>query len=211
MFTGIIEKLATIEARDKTERGIRLRIQYENNTDPVQLGESIAINGVCLTAEQVDKKEFFVSIIHETLNVTTLADLKQGGTVNLERSLKVGDRIGGHFVFGHVDGIGSIIDVRRTSEDHVLSIETPRGYENYLVEKGSVAVDGVSLTVQAVQSNFFTVAIVPYTAEATTLGKKIKGDRLNIEADTLAKYVQKNRSDGSRFSFDLDTLKKLGF
>ena len=211
MFTGIIEKLATIEAKDKTERGVRLRIQYENNADSIQLGESIAINGVCLTAEKVDKKGFFVSVVHETLNVTTLADLKQGSTINLERSLKVGDRIGGHFVFGHVDGISSIIDVRRTLEDHALSLEIPRGCENYLVEKGSVAVDGVSLTIQTVQNNFFTVAIVPHTAKATTLGEKIKGDRLNIEADMLVKYVQKNHSGRSNFSFDLDALKKLGF
>lgn len=211
MFTGIIEKLAVIEAKDKTERGVRLRIQYENNADLVQLGESIAINGVCLTTEKVDKKGFFVSVVHETLNITTLADLKQGSMVNLERSLKMGDRIGGHFVFGHVDGIGSIIDVRRTSEDHALFLEIPRGCENYVVEKGSVAVDGVSLTIQTVQNNFFTVAIVPHTAKATTLGEKIKGDWLNIEADMLAKYVQKDHSGRSNFSFDMDALKKLGF
>jgi len=211
VFTGIIEKLATIEARDKTERGVRLRIQYENDADPVQLGESIAINGVCLTAEEMDKKGFSVSAVHETLNSTTLAELRQGSKANLERSLKVGDRIGGHFVFGHVDGVSTIIDVRRTSEDHVLSVEIPNCCENYLIEKGSVALDGISLTIQAVQNSFFTIAIVPHTANTTTLGEKTKGDRVNIEADMLAKYVQKKCSDRPNFPFDLDSLKKLGF
>ena len=211
MFTGIIEKLATIGTKDETERGIRFRIQYENSADPVQLGESIAINGVCLTAEKVDKKGFAVSVVHETLNITTLTDLKQGNKVNLERSLKVGDRIGGHFVFGHVDAVSSIKDIHRTSEDHVLSIEIPNGCQNYLVEKGSVALDGVSLTIQTVRNDFFTVAIVPHTANTTTFGEKIKGNRLNVEADMLAKYVQKNRSDKPDFPFDLDALKELGF
>ncbi len=211
MFTGIVEKLAAIESRDKIERGVRFRIQYENDADPIQLGESIAINGVCLTVEETGKKEFSISAVHETLNITTLADLQVGSKVNLERSLKAGDRIGGHFVFGHVDGISSIVGVHRTTKDHKFSVEIPSGCESYLVEKGSVALDGISLTIQAVQNNFFTVAIVPHTAHATTLGEKIKGDRVNIEADMLAKYVQKNRSDKLNFPFDLESLKKLGF
>ena len=211
MFTGIVEKVVPVKRIEKNERGLRFQIEYENNSEPLQPGESVAINGVCLTIASTENKKFWVETVHETLNVTALAQLKEGDCVNFERSLKVGGRIGGHFVFGHVDGVADVQKVERAPDSHVLIISIPTGCESLIVEKGSVAIDGVSLTIQKVLADSFTVAVIPYTAQVTTLGAKKAGSSVNVETDMLAKYVLRAHSRDALFPFTAHSLEELGF
>lgn len=211
MFTGIIERIVLIKHIEKSDRGLRFGIEYDNALDPIRLGESVAINGVCLTAASVEKNEFWVEAVQETLKVTTLSQTKLADFVNLERSLKVGDRVGGHFVFGHVDGVADVHKIEHSSDSHVLTIGVPVGCGGYIVEKGSVAIDGVSLTIQQIRTDSFTVAIIPHTAKVTTLGTKRVGGQVNLEADMLAKYALKTRPEGTAFPFTTESLEKFGF
>jgi len=191
MFTGMIERMGKIKQVKPNAKGIQFSIAYRNATDPIGAGESVAVNGVCLTVERSSGMDFTVQAVNETLSRTTLGKMGLGDVPNLERSLKVGDRMGGHFVFGHIDGVGTIEEVTRTAEMFLLSISFPANCEPCAVERGSVAVDGVSLTIQQLGRGSFSVAVVPYTAEVTNLSKKKVDDLVNIEVDMLAKYVQK--------------------
>ncbi len=183
MFTGIVEELGSVEALD----GSRLRLQGAEVLGDVVLGASIAVNGCCLTVVDWDSTAgwFDVDVTQETFDRTQLGDLRPGDRVNLERPVRLSDRLGGHLVQGHVDAVGVIV-----SPAPDLKVKVPEGLHRYLVEKGSVTVDGVSLTVVDPAADGFTVALIPHTMEVTTLGRKGPGDRVNIEVDVMAKYAE---------------------
>jgi riboflavin synthase len=189
MFTGIISDLGEVVARE----GGRFTIRCAYAADGIALGASIACDGACLTAVRVDQagagSTFAVDVSNETLSKTTLDEWRAGRRVNLERALKAGDELGGHIVAGHVDGVGRITDVRADGESRRFSIEVPRELALYIASKGSVAVDGISLTVNEVQENLFGINIIPHTLTHTTLGAKKPGDRVNLEVDVFARYV----------------------
>ena len=180
MFTGLIEELGTLRARD----GARFTFGAELVTEDAEVGDSIAVNGCCLTVVELGPGTWSADVVDETLSRTTLGGLQPGEPVNLERPVRLSDRLGGHVVQGHIDGVGEI--VAGAPELVVRTADT-----RYLVEKGSVAVDGVSLTVADVGDERFRVAIIPHTAAVTTLGRRRPGDRVNLEFDLFAKYVER--------------------
>ncbi len=189
MFTGIIEEVGTIGAVGDRGGYRRLEILAADVLDGTRVGDSIAVDGVCLTVTELKPRSFSVDAVKETLSRTTLADAAVGLRVNLERALQPTSRLGGHFVQGHVDGIGRLLEMTGGPGDVRARIQIPPGQEALLAPKGSVAVQGVSLTVVEVAGDTFTVALVPHTLEATNLRLKQPGDPLNIETDVLAKYV----------------------
>lgn len=182
MFTGIVEELGAVAERD----GRRLRIRAHGVLDDVGLGDSIAINGCCLTVVSWDDDGFDADVTQETIDRTSLGSLAIGDPVNLERPVRLQDRLGGHLVQGHVDGVGTIVSAAPD-----LEVEVDPALMRYVVEKGSVTVDGISLTVVEPKESSFTVAVIPHTAAITTLGVKGPGDRVNIEVDVMAKYAEK--------------------
>ena len=181
MFTGIVEELGTVERRD----GARLRIRASGVLDDVEVGASIAVNGTCLTVIAWGDGWWEADVVDETFDRTSLGVLKAGDPVNLERPIRADGRFGGHIVQGHVDGVGTIVV---PAPD--LRVTAPVALLRYIVEKGSITVDGTSLTVAAVHPDGFSVAIIPHTAEMTTLGHKGTGDPVNLEVDVIAKYVE---------------------
>jgi riboflavin synthase len=188
MFTGLIEALGRVERIDRTATGIRLKLSAALD-DEVTLGESVAVNGVCLTVTGTDRASFQFDVSPETARVTTLGTLASGAAVNLERSLRAGARIGGHFVQGHVDGVGAIEAIREEGESYRVTVSLPSGLEPYVVHKGSIAVDGISLTVAALHGHQFDVQIIPFTWRHTNLRNVGRGHAVNIECDILGKYV----------------------
>jgi len=191
VFTGIVEGVGEVVGLERRGEVLRLRISVPVALTGIGVGDSISVSGICLTVTEIEEGRVLVEVSRETMLCSTLGDLKVGDRVNLERALEVGGRFGGHFVTGHVDGTGEVLEVRRGPETMKLRIRAPEGVVRYLVEKGSVAVDGVSLTVNAVRGDEFEVMIIPYTAQRTTLSHLKGGDRVNLEADILAKYVEK--------------------
>jgi riboflavin synthase len=189
MFTGIVETLGRVR-RIEPVRGAA-RIEIACGLRALAIGESIAVNGACMTVVMKGRGRFAVEVSPESLRRTALGALRPGSPVNLERSLTLSDRLGGHLVQGHVDGVGRVAAVRPEANAWIYTFEAPPAVARYLVEKGSVAVDGVSLTVAASRGRRFDVAVIPHTARHTTLGERKPGDPVNLEADVLAKYVQK--------------------
>jgi riboflavin synthase len=191
MFTGIVEELGTVEALEDQGDAVRLTVRGPFVTVDARLGDSIAVNGCCLTVAQRDGETFTADVMRETLDKTSLGALVPGGRVNLERAVTPQTRLGGHLVQGHVDGTGRITD--RTPSEHweVVEVEVPAPLSRYLVDKGSITVDGVSLTVVAAGDDRFTVSLIPETLARTTLGLKQTGDPVNLEVDVLAKYVER--------------------
>jgi riboflavin synthase len=189
MFTGIIEATARVERVEPKGGGSRLVLATARPLPKLALGESIAVAGACLTVTNVRDRRFTVEASPETLRRTTLGGLRPGDRVNLERSLRVGDRFGGHVVQGHVDGVGALEAITPDGEWSLYRFRAPASLAPYLVEKGSIAVDGVSLTVFACRGNRFTVALIPHTLAVTTLGSRRPGDRVNVEADVLLKHI----------------------
>jgi len=191
VFTGIVEECGVIRTVSQRPQGLELRLAAPLTGADLRTGDSLAVDGVCLTAETVSAGEVTVVAAAETLAVTTLGSAAAGRRVHLERALRVGDRLGGHIVQGHVDGIGRL--ARRTDEggSPLLEIEAPPAVARYLIVKGSIAVDGVSLTINRVAGARFEVLLVPHTVAVTHLGDVRPGDALNLEADLLAKYVEK--------------------
>lgn len=190
MFTGIVEEVGKVARATDHAKGRRLSITAES-VDGLPLGASIAVNGVCLTAVSTDKGEVTVDVIPESLARTNLGQLAVGDTVNLERPMPADGRFDGHIVQGHVDGTGTVASITEEDGGVTVTIGTPDGLLAYLVEKGSVTVDGVSLTVARLSESSFSVALIPHTLEATTLGLRKVGDVVNLEADVLAKYVER--------------------
>ncbi len=192
MFTGLIEFLGTIQSRsDDGHGGLLLTISEHTLAPQISGGESIAVNGVCLTIVNRDALSFKFQVGPETLLKTNLGALKAGDRVNLERSLRVGDRLGGHFVQGHVDGVGTIAEREQQGEWEMVCFRCPKELTKLMVPKGSIAVDGISLTLVEVGDDFFTVMLIPHTLANTTLGFKKAGDTVNLEADMLARHVAK--------------------
>ncbi|MEW6377101.1 MAG: riboflavin synthase [Thermodesulfobacteriota bacterium] len=212
MFTGIIEdkgKVLRVEYRGQEKR---LTLELPIHLTDLQLGDSISINGVCMTIVEKKGQSVGLDMSSETLQKTILGELKEGERVNVERPLKLADRLGGHIVTGHIDGIGVITEKRKEREFLNLRIRIPRSVSRYVVQKGSIAIDGISLTVNEYQGEEIQMTLIPYTLEKTTLIDKRVGDRVNVEADILGKYVEKllTRREGKSEGVDLSFLKEHG-
>ena len=190
MFTGLVADLGTVAALEATGDGVRLRVA-STLAGELSEGDSVAVNGVCLTATQVTDGHFTADVMHETLRRSSLAEVADGTRVNLELPLRAADRLGGHVVQGHVDGVGAIRDAVEDGFARVVTIGAPPDLLRYVVEKGSIAVDGVSLTVASVTADTFSVSLIPETLERTNLGEAAIGTPVNLEVDVLAKYVEK--------------------
>jgi len=191
MFTGLIEELGTVKGIRSQSSGMRLSIAGKTVLDGMKTGDSIAVNGACLTVVEMSHSLFGADVSKETLIKTTLGRLRVGDRVNLERAMRPADRLGGHLVAGHVDAVGVIRTIERTGEASLFTFEAPPEVSRYLIYKGSIAIDGISLTVNEVQGGRFTVTIIPHTARQTTLGFKKVGDPVNLESDMIGKYVEK--------------------
>ena len=211
MFTGIVESKGKVLRVGYRGRGKRLTVELPTDLTDVQLGDSININGACLTVVEKKGQIIEFDLSSETLQKTVLGELREGDWVNLERALKLTDRLGGHIVTGHIDGIGVIVEKRLETEFIHLSIRIPRPISKYVVQKGAIAIDGISLTVNECQDEDVKMVLIPDTIEKTTLANKRVGDRINIEADILGKYVEKLLEGGKPRGIDLSFLKEHGF
>ncbi|MEA2177559.1 MAG: riboflavin synthase [Solirubrobacteraceae bacterium] len=190
MFTGLVADLGTVAAVDATDDGVRLRLRTALAGE-IGEGDSVAVNGVCLTATEVTGDAFAADVMQESLRRSSLGDIAAGSRVNLELAMRASDRLGGHIVQGHVDGLGEVSSVREDGFSRVVRVDAPADVLRYVVEKGSIAVNGVSLTVSAIGDDWFEVSLIPETLERTTLGQAATGTPVNLEVDVLAKYVEK--------------------
>lgn len=215
MFTGIVEEIGVINTIIMGIKSARIKISANKILEDVKLGDSISTNGVCLTVTEFNNSSFIVDVMAETMRRSNLGNLQKGDKVNLERALAVGDRLGGHLVSGHIDGVGTIKEFKREDNAIWVSIESSLEILKYVVLKGSIAIDGVSLTVAYVDDKVFKVSIIPHTQDETTLIKKNVGDRVNLECDMLGKYIEKflgNREASSyKKGIDENFLKENGF
>jgi riboflavin synthase len=190
MFTGLVGGTGTVRRLEPEDIGARLEVETPLAAE-LRAGDSIAVNGVCLTAVDVSNGSFSADVVAETLRRSSLGPLAEGDAVNLELPLRADERLGGHFVQGHVDGVGTVAEVREEGSSRVVKIECDPSLARYVAEKGSIAVDGVSLTVAEVNAGGFEVALIPETLERTTLGSLEPGRRVNLEVDVIAKYVER--------------------
>lgn len=217
MFTGLIQDVGRIQAVGKAGEFVHLTIRTDLPLEEFQIGESVSINGICLTVVGRGRSAFQVEVSHETLRRTNLDTARPGDRVNLERALRLSDRLGGHLVTGHIDGVGRIQRKDKGPRHLDLEIQVSPSVGHYLVDKGSVAVDGISLTVNRCGTNWFGLTLIPHTIQETTLGEKREGDRVNVECDILGKYVEKflrgNRSPEGDAANGIteDLLKEHGF
>ncbi|MFI9048884.1 riboflavin synthase [Streptomyces sp. NPDC053427] len=209
MFTGIVEELGAVVAVEDLGDSSRFRLRGPVVTEDAKHGDSIAVNGVCLTVVETENGEFTADVMAETLNRSSLGALAAGSRVNLERPMALGGRLGGHLVQGHVDGTGTLAE--RTPGEHweLVKIALPATLARYVVEKGSITVDGVSLTVVEAGDDYFTISLIPTTLDLTTLGIKRVGDPVNLEVDILAKYVERLLGRGSGDLEDLEDLAEI--
>lgn len=191
MFTGIVEELGEVVALDHQADSARLTVRAPGVTADAVTGASMAVNGVCLTVVDLATGVFTADVMRETLSRSSLGELTVGSRVNLERAVRASDRLGGHIVQGHVDGVGTVIDRRVGDGWETMRISLPEGLSRYVVEKGSIAIDGVSLTVSAVADGWFEVSLIPTTLALTTLGRHGVGEPVNVEVDVIAKYVER--------------------
>ncbi len=216
MFTGLVEELGTVQTVESGARSARITVRAKKVLSDVKLGDSIAINGTCLTVVAFASDWFTADVMPETMRRTVLGDLSRGDVVNLERTLRVGDRLGGHIVSGHVDGVGSIRRKERNDNAIVVTIAAGPEVMRYVVEKGSITIDGISLTVVALGADWFSVSLIPHTAEMTTLGSKGIGDHVNLEGDIIGKYVERllfagKETEKVKSGLDMELLQKNGF
>lgn len=215
MFTGIIEEIGTVRSIQWGSKSAMLTIQASFILDDVKIGDSINSNGVCLTVTSFKSSEFTVDVMAETMRRTNFQSLKADSKVNLERALKLNDRLGGHLVSGHIDGTGVITDLKNEDNAVWVSIKTKPEITKYIIQKGSVALDGISLTVAETKNDTFKVSIIPHTGIQTTLLSKRIGDTINIECDQVGKYIEKfllNRNaNHQQSSIDMEFLKENGF
>jgi len=219
MFTGIIEGFGTIREIRPESQGKRMTVDADFFLEQTRLGDSICVSGACLTIVMIDNKRFTVDVSPETLAKTTFGSAKIGDRVNLERALRLSDRIDGHLVSGHIDGIGTVALKQNIGNAIIVSFKVPESISHYMIQKGSVAVDGTSLTINNCSRDSFDVSIIPHTAKLTTIGFKKAGDLVNIETDMIGKYVErfvggkrhgeKKKETGS--SLDMEFLAKSGF
>ncbi len=197
MFTGLIEDLGTVESIDRAGDGAKLRIDSRLSGE-LALGDSIAVNGCCLTATAVDGDSFETEAMNQTLDVTALGSVEKGSKVNLELAMKVGERLGGHIVQGHVDGVGTVASMEDDGFARRARVDLPADLLGYVVDKGSITLSGVSLTVADLGDSWAEVSLIPETLERTNLGDLAPGDRLNVECDVVAKYVERLMSPFAR-------------
>ncbi len=215
MFTGIIEEIGILKEVRKGAQSFILTVQGNVIFNDFCIGDSVAVNGVCLTATSLSSNTFRADVMHETLNRSSLVKLRPGDSVNLERAMPVNGRFGGHIVSGHIDGVGTVKSIKKDDNAIWYTIDAESRVLHYIVEKGSIAVDGVSLTVAAVTKSDFSLSVIPHTVKATILSQKKAGDTVNLENDLIGKYIEKliysapeqNRSDGITKEF----LTKFGF
>ena len=213
MFTGIIEEIGTIAEVHPKSSGVTVKIKAETVLEDAKIGDSIAVDGPCLTVRDLEQNAFIADISKETCRRTTLRSCKVGTLVNLERSLRLGDRIGGHLVLGHVDEIATISGWKNEGSSSIMQVTVSPKVKPYIAYKGSIAVDGISLTIANVLDNKFEVSLVPHTLQVTTLGKKRNGDSVNIEVDVMARYIEtlmQNQKPPSQ-TIDLEFLQKHGY
>jgi riboflavin synthase len=215
MFTGLVETIGTVVTAQRAGSGLRLRVDLGPAAEGVRLGDSICLGGICQTVAAIEGRAAAFDAVAETLSRTTLGTWKAGTRVNIERSLRPTDRLGGHFVAGHVDGTGRIAENREGDGGWRMVVETPEELLPEIAPKGSIAIDGVSLTVVDVTATGFSVAMIPTTLQATTLGGLTTGDRVNLETDVLAKYVRRALAAGASAEATdrrlFDTLGRSGF
>lgn len=217
MFTGIIEGFGKIASIRPAAQGKRLAVESDFDLAQTKIGDSISVSGACLTAVKIDGRHFEVDISPETLQMTTFGQAKVGQRVNIERALRLSDRIDGHLVSGHIDGIGEIRQRETLGNAIVVTIDVPETLSKYMITKGSVAVDGISLTINSCDAGSFAVSVIPHTAKLTTIGFKNKGDPVNIETDMLGKYVErfmnarKGEAESHSSRIDREYLLKTGF
>lgn len=216
MFSGIIQSLGTVEKIVRSDEKAEMVIRTEPDIKSFELGESIAVNGVCLTVRDFGEQNFVVDVSTETLSRTGFMEIKEGARVNLERSLTPQQKISGHFVSGHVDQMGKVVDIEHKSGEILFRFEHPPELGPYIIEKGSIAIDGISLTVFSCQDNRFSVSVIPFTHTHTNMSTRKIGDLINIECDMIGKYVYKacetllgSSKTGQKVSLDL--LRQKGF
>ncbi|WP_110952973.1 riboflavin synthase [Anaerosinus massiliensis] len=218
MFTGIIEEMGKVKNVIHGIDSAKIRVEAKKVLEDIQLGDSIAVNGTCLTVVEFTTREFVADVMPETLNRTVLAALKSGDFVNLERALTLSSRLGGHIVSGHVDGMGKILAMEQHGNAILIKIEVHETLAKYTIEKGSITIDGISLTVVETANTWFSVSIIPHTASVTTLGIKKSGDSVNIENDVIGKYVERllglqksSATEAKKNKISIDFLKENGF
>lgn len=216
MFTGIIEEIGRVIDIKRTGKSVKLRIGCDKVLEGLEPGHSISVNGICLTVSQLGESWIAADVMPETIDKTSLGSLGLGQMLNLERALRLSDRLGGHIVTGHIDGTGMVMG-RETDENAVwIDIGVPEQLLRYIVLKGSVALDGASLTVADISSRDFRVSLIPHTRKITILGSKIKGDRVNVECDILGKYIERllgtsTENDIGRSGITAELLQRNGF
>jgi len=217
MFTGIIEELGKIKSAKKSGNSVALTLDASVVLSDVKLGDSIAVNGVCLTVTSFNTKSFTADVMPETMSRTNLGSLNMGAKVNMERALRVGDRLGGHMVSGHIDGLGEVVGTKRDDNAIWVTIAAPKNILKYIIEKGSIAIDGISLTVAYVDDEVFKVSIIPHTQDETTLCSLPSGAKVNLENDLTAKYIEKfiyhkdDEPKEKKSSISMDMLMENGF
>lgn len=214
IFTGIVEEIGQVNAIQRSSQSARIDIKAGIVLEDARIGDSIAVNGVCLTVNQLDNRHFIADVMPETMDKTTLGNLKPGSPVNLERALQIGGRLGGHLVQGHVDATGVIIQKQSLDIAYIYRISAPVGLLRYVVPKGSITVDGVSLTVVDVFNDSFTVSLIPHTAGQTILGGKKAGDAVNLESDILGRYIEKlltKANEPAQSDINMNFLAENGF
>ncbi len=213
MFTGLVEELGRVSRCERQGAFQRLEIEAERVLEDLEIGDSINIDGACQTAVAVDGNRFAVESVAETLARTTLGALRIGQEVNLERALRADQRLGGHMVLGHIDGIGRIRHIGKRDNEHRVEIEPPLELGRYIAAKGSIAIDGISLTVAEVSSEVFTVAVIPHTFDNTTLSHCRIGDFTNLEVDVIARYVERlfGGDPTSSTELSIEKLREMGY
>jgi riboflavin synthase len=212
VFTGIVEELGTVKALRREGSAVRLAVQAEVVREDMRIGDSLAVNGVCLTVERIEPAQLWASMMPETLGRSTLGSLANGEKVNLERALRLDGRLGGHLVLGHVDGIGQVLKIEGAGEERVLTISLSAELTRFVAAKGSIAVDGVSLTVVDTHADHFSVSLIRHTLGLTTFSLRQPGDRVNLEVDPIARYVARllEYREAPR-GLSLERLRELGY
>ena len=212
MFTGIIEETGKIEKIERSENGAIFILSAKSIISDLKIGDSIAVNGACLTIVNMDKKSFMVELSPETLEKTNFMKITIGENVNLERPLRLNDRLGGHLVSGHIDGVGQLIGKRQEGNSIIMKFSVPSDFKKYLIPKGSIAIDGISMTAVDIHENQFTIAVIPHTLKVTSLGHKKIGDDVNLEFDLIAKYIERfGQFSSPKESINLEFLQSNGF
>ena len=210
MFTGIVEELGQVQEIESSSSGMELNISAKLVMDDLNIGDSIAVNGVCLTVTRKKNNQFSLDLVSETLDKSNLGELIEGDYVNLERAMKASDRFGGHILQGHVETLGVILDKQQYKENAVISVGLDPEWMRFCIPKGSIALDGISLTIAKIEVNIIEIALIPHTLKHTTLGLKSKSDTLNIETDLIGKYVERLLTfDEENSEVDIGFLKAI--